>query len=901
MMKKEKVKVYTYTRVSTAMQIDGYSLDAQKSRMKAYAEFNDYEIVGEYEDAGKSGKSIEGRVEFNRMMEDIKSGKDGVSYVLVFKLSRFGRNAADVLSTLQVMQDFGVNLICVEDGIDSSKDAGKLMISVLSAVAEIERENIRVQTMEGRIQKAREGKWNGGFAPYGYKLEKGQLFINEEEAAAIRVIFDQYVHTDTGANGLAKYLATHGIHKIQRQNGKNPLFDAALIRRILKNPVYCGKIAYGRRRTEKVHGTRNDYRLVEQDDYLLVDGLHEGIVSEELWHEAQVKLLAQAEKYEHVNRGKDTKIHLLSGIVKCPICGVGMYGNKSIKHKADGSKYKDFYYYGCKHRTMTHGHKCDFKKQINEELLDSAVAEVIVKLVSNPKFAAMMQEKISMKVDTSSIEQEIAAHEKQLRQSYSVKARLMDEIDSLDPDDKHYIKRKADLDDRLYKMYDKIEDTENQLVAARAKKMAIEAEKLTGDNIYKVLIFFDKLYSVMDDQEKRQLMETLLSEVQIYEERQPNGQWLKSIKFKLPIIAEDMSLSLDNDAHIEAVGLHNGGQAVKVVLICHTPPGAQTRGGIGAGHDDAAGGTLAVIVVGGQAHIDLVIEHQQAVNAIGHALGIVGVVIGDAAFIGFGVHLDEGGGGAAHAGKIDLALELKGHAIAGQIVHALEIRGIAGEDVGVILENVPLPEDHLGLAGVAVHSHDHGGPLGHGGFIEGVRAEHDLHKICRGPAGVHVLVQLALLLHGVQGRLDVVVIDVVGGVIAGADVNVVTGLSHGPGVALAPVLQIAGQNAVHLSGTQRGVGDLVNGVAALGVNTLLQGLVADGVVVIADDGCQCAVDQADRHNQGQQNSGAGFERFVHVIPLLKKQFACPCTKNTLSIMCAPTATQYPNIIRILLQ
>ena len=56
------------------------------------------------------------------------------------------------------MQDYGVNLICVEDGIDSSKEAGKLMISVLSAVAEIERENIRVQTMEGRMQKAREGK-----------------------------------------------------------------------------------------------------------------------------------------------------------------------------------------------------------------------------------------------------------------------------------------------------------------------------------------------------------------------------------------------------------------------------------------------------------------------------------------------------------------------------------------------------------------------------------------------------------------------------------------------------------------------------------------------------------------------------------------------------------------------
>ena len=58
-MSKEKVKVYTYTRVSTAMQIDGYSLDAQKARMKAFADYNDYEIVGIYEDAGKSGKSIE--------------------------------------------------------------------------------------------------------------------------------------------------------------------------------------------------------------------------------------------------------------------------------------------------------------------------------------------------------------------------------------------------------------------------------------------------------------------------------------------------------------------------------------------------------------------------------------------------------------------------------------------------------------------------------------------------------------------------------------------------------------------------------------------------------------------------------------------------------------------------
>ena len=552
-MKEEKIKVYTYTRVSTAMQIDGYSLDAQKARMKAYADFNDYQIVGEYEDAGKSGKSIEGRASFCRMMDDIKAGKDGISYVLVFKLSRFGRNAADVLSTLQIMQDFGVNLICVEDGIDSSKDAGKLMISVLSAVAEIERENIRIQTMEGRIQKAREGRWNGGFAPYGYRLVDGRLEINEEEAPAIRTIFDQYVNTNIGTTGLAKYLENHGINKIQRQNGKNPLFASSTIQKILKNPVYCGKIAFGRRRTEKVKGTRNEYKLVEQESYLLVDGLHEGLVSEEVWQAAQVKMKATAQKYELVSRRKTDRVHLLSSIVKCPVCGAGMYGNKSIKKRPDGTKYKDFYYYGCKHRGMQRGYKCTYSKQIQEEVLDGAVAEVISKLVSNPKFAAMMQEKINMKVDTTAIEQEIAAYEKQLRQHYSTKSRLMEEIDSLDPDDRHFIARKSDLDERLYKMYDKIEEVENGLMDARAKKQAIEADKITGDNIYKILICFDKLYATMSEAERRKLVEILIDEVQIYPERQPNGQWLKSIRFKLPIIDHDLELSLDNQDRVEVV------------------------------------------------------------------------------------------------------------------------------------------------------------------------------------------------------------------------------------------------------------------------------------------------------------------------------------------------------------
>ena len=559
-MKKEKIKVYLYTRVSTTMQIDGYSLDAQKTKMKAFCDYNEYEIAGEYEDAGKSGKSIEGRVSFNQMMEDIKSGKDGVSYVLVFKLSRFGRNAADVLATLQVMQDFGVNLICVEDGIDSSKDAGKLMISVLSAVAEIERENIRVQTMEGRMQKAREGKWNGGFAPYGYSLIDGKLEVNEEEAVAIRMIFDQYVNTDLGANGIAKYLENHGIHKIARQNGKNPLFDAALIRRIIQNPVYSGKISYGRRRTEKVHGTRNEYRQVKKDDYLLVDGLHEALVSEEVWEQAQVKVAAQAKKYEKVNRDKREKIHLLSGILKCPVCGAGMYGNKSIKKRKDGSNYKDFYYYGCKHRNMTRGHKCDYKKQVHEEMLDASVAEVISKLVSNPKFSDLIRNKINMEVDTGALDQEIENYKIQLRKLYHNKDTILSDMDSLDYEDKHYQRRKTDLENHLYKTYDKIDEAEELLVSAKAKKRSLLADKITGDNIYKALIFFDKLYAQMNEAEKREFLSQLVDNVQIYEERKENGQWLKSIEFKLPIIEKEFTLSLDNDTQNETVVLLSKGE-----------------------------------------------------------------------------------------------------------------------------------------------------------------------------------------------------------------------------------------------------------------------------------------------------------------------------------------------------
>ena len=193
------------------------------------------------------------------------------------------------------------------------------------------------------------------------------------------------------------------------------------------------------------------------------------------------------------------------------------------------------------------------KKQVHEEMLDASVAEVISKLVSNPKFSDLIRSKINMEVDTSALDQEIANYEKQLRQLYHNKDMILSDIDSLDYGDKHYQRRKTDLENRLYKTYDKIDEAEELLISAKTKKRALLADKITGDNIYKALIFFDKLYAQMNEAEKREFLSQLVDNVQIYEERKENGQWLKSIEFKLPIIEKEFTLSLDNDTQNETV------------------------------------------------------------------------------------------------------------------------------------------------------------------------------------------------------------------------------------------------------------------------------------------------------------------------------------------------------------
>ena len=533
------------------MQVDGYSLDAQRDKLRKYAAYEDMVIAGEYSDEGFSGKNIQGRQDFQRMLNDIQDCKDGVSYVLVFKLSRFGRNAADVLNSLQLMQDFGVNLICVEDGIDSSKDAGKLMISVLSAVAEIERENIRTQTMAGREQKAREGKWNGGFAPYGYKLENGDLVIAEDEVEVIRVIYDRYIHTNEGVAGVAKYLNRNGFIKKLRQNNTIPGFSRNFVQDVLDNPVYMGKIAYGRRRTEKKQGTRNEMHVVEQSEFPIYEGQHEAIISEEDWYLAQEKRKINSFKREKVNNPDHA--HILSGILKCPCCGKSMYGNIARAHSKDK---KTRYYYYCKNTVTPTGHECSFRLNIEQTEINKFVAKIISAMVNNPRFVEAIQAKIGSAVDTEDMEKQIAVLQGQLKQAFGTKSRLERQMDTLDINDAHYDRKILDLQRRYDEQYDTIEDIEVQIGELQGQIRSIQQEKISGNNIYRLLLAFDEVYHSATEAEQKEFMKAFIERIEMFPEKRKDGSWIRKIVFNFPVPVdgeEVKELPLETETTVETV------------------------------------------------------------------------------------------------------------------------------------------------------------------------------------------------------------------------------------------------------------------------------------------------------------------------------------------------------------
>ena len=552
-MNRNGMKCVLYPRVSTEMQVDGFSLDGQRNSLKRFADREEMIVVDIYEDAGKSGKSIEGRPAFKKMLSDIENGLQ-IDYILVYKLSRFGRNAADILNSLEFIQSYGINLICIEEGIDSAQASGKLLISVLSAVAEIERENIIEQTMNGRKEKARQGGWNGGFAPYGYYLKEKNLFIQEEEAEAIRIIYDKFANTEMGYGGVAQYLNLQGIKKIQRQNGKLNEWSGSLVRQILDNPVYCGKIAFGRRAKEKIKGTKNQYRQAWQEDYIVAEGKHEAIVSEELWNRVREKRIETGIKPPS-KIGKE-RSHLLTGLLRCPACGGPMYTNKHAWTNKDGT-YKEVYYYVCSRNRNVRGKSCTYKAMLKKTEIEPLVITSIKELVSNKTFAEEVKSRIGTQIDTTIIDREIKNYEGKLREVDLNKARLENEIDTL-PEDTRYRERKLhDMTIRLDGLYDIMVELEEKIEDAKLKRRSVEKNAITLENVYQLMINFEKMYDKINDEERKALVSSLIKEIQIYPHDEAEVP-LKSISFNFPVFKdgeEVQELLWEKDRHVETVVL----------------------------------------------------------------------------------------------------------------------------------------------------------------------------------------------------------------------------------------------------------------------------------------------------------------------------------------------------------
>jgi len=314
-----------------------------------------------------------------------------------------------------------------------------------------------------------------------------------------------------------------------------------------------GKIAYGRRRTEKKQGTRNEMHVVEQSEFPVYEGQHEAIISEEDWYLAQEKRKVNSFKREKVNNPDHA--HILSGILKCPCCGKSMYGNIAKAHSKDK---KTRYYYYCKNTVTPTGHECSFRLNIEQTEINKFVAKVISAMVNNPRFVEAIQAKIGTAVDTEDMEKQIAVLQGRLKQAFGTKSRLERQMDTLDLNDAHYDRNILDLQRRYDEQYDIIEEIEVQIAELQGQIRSIQQEKISGDNIYRLLLAFDEVYHSATEAEQKEFMKAFIERIEMFPEKRKDGSWIKKIVFNFPVPVdgeEVKELPLETETTVETVVL----------------------------------------------------------------------------------------------------------------------------------------------------------------------------------------------------------------------------------------------------------------------------------------------------------------------------------------------------------
>ena len=289
-----------YARVSTEEQAqDGFSIRAQQQKLKEYANIKDWSVYDIYLDEGISGKNITERPAISRMIADIKAGH--VKNVLVFKIDRLTRSTADLVYLIDLFKEYDCAFNSLMESIDTSTPSGRMFIKIIGIFAEFERENIAERTRIGFERKAREGYTMATcFVSYGYNKTRGQKIqtVNENEAKFVRMIFDMYVNQGMSLMGIAKSLNLREIPTKCKS-----FWNAATVRAILRNCNYIGNVRYC---------------MYESNRSFEAEGLHEAIISEELYNEAQI-LMKKNSISAPTKRPKDKNYFV--GFVYCGKCG----------------------------------------------------------------------------------------------------------------------------------------------------------------------------------------------------------------------------------------------------------------------------------------------------------------------------------------------------------------------------------------------------------------------------------------------------------------------------------------------------------------------------------------------------------------------------------------------------
>ena len=300
-----------YLRVSTEEQAqEGFSIRGQEQKLKDYALIKDWTIYKIYADEGISGKNITERPAMNELIADIKAGK--VKNVLVFKIDRLTRSTADLLYLVELFNEYDCAFNSLMESIDTQTPSGRMFLKIIGIFAEFERENIVERVKLGVERKIKEGYSISSHASYGYDRPKGQKIqtINPAEAEIVREVFDMYINQGLPMIGIAKILNLRGLSSKQ-----GAVWDNTRIRELLGNCNYIGKVRH--------HvGEANEYA---------VDGLHEPIISVELFEEAQ-RLLAKNAKVSPTKQPKENVY--FSGLVYCQKCGT-----KLETHAVETSKH----------------------------------------------------------------------------------------------------------------------------------------------------------------------------------------------------------------------------------------------------------------------------------------------------------------------------------------------------------------------------------------------------------------------------------------------------------------------------------------------------------------------------------------------------------------------------------